>query len=99
MVHVCLSSSYQKPKAQLTLFFVYFLFTKKIKVDEYKFKKKKNNRVISLNFEIRFIDSFKFTHKSLGNLVSNLESDDFHNSKKYFKDSQLQLLTRKRVYP
>lgn len=37
--------------------------------------------------------------KSLGNLVSNLKPDDFHNLKKYYKELQLLLLTRKGVYP
>ena len=36
---------------------------------------------------------------SLGNLVSNLKPDDFHNLKKYYKELQLLLLTRKGVYP
>lgn len=37
--------------------------------------------------------------KSLGNLVSNLKPGDFHNLKKYYKELQLLLLTRKGVYP
>ena len=36
---------------------------------------------------------------SLGNLVSNLKPDDFHNTKKFYSDSQFQLLTREGVYP
>ena len=36
---------------------------------------------------------------SLGNLVSNLKPDDFHDLKKYYKELQLLLLTRKGVYP
>ena len=36
---------------------------------------------------------------SLGNLVSNLKLDDFHNLKKYYNELQLLLLTRKGFYP
>lgn len=36
---------------------------------------------------------------SLGNLVSNLKPDDFHNTKTFYSDSQFQLLTREGVYP
>ena len=32
---------------------------------------------------------------SLGNLVSNLKPDDFHNLKKYYKELQLLLLPEK----
>lgn len=38
--------------------------------------------IIKLNFEIRFIDSFKFLQTSLANLVSNLQPQDFVNTKK-----------------
>ena len=54
--------------------------------------------MVSLNFEIRFIDSFKFLQTSLANLVSNLQPDDFHNTKQVFKKN-VDLLTRKGVYP
>ena len=36
----------------------YILSSKKIKVDQYR--SKKTEQIISINFEIRFIDSFKF---------------------------------------
>ena len=49
-------------------------------------------------FEIRFIDSFKFLQTSLANLVGNLKSDDFHNTKEIMKEN-IKLLTRKGVYP
>ena len=74
----------------------YISFSKKIKVDEYK--SRKNGETVSLYFEIRFIDSFKFLQTSLANLVGNLQSDDFHNTKEIFKDNT-HLLTRKGVYP
>ncbi|XP_073234436.1 uncharacterized protein [Porites lutea] len=42
--------------------------------------------------------SSRFLQTSLANLVSNLQPDDFHNTKTIFKDS-VELLTRKGVYP
>ena len=76
----------------------YISFSKKIKVDEYRSKHNGGN--VSLYFEIRFIDSYKFLQTSLANLVRNLEPDDFRNTKKIFKDPKaLELLTRKGVYP
>ena len=74
----------------------YISFSKKIKVDEYR--SKKTGQMVSLNFEIRFIDSFKFLQTSLANLVSNLQPDDFHDTKREFKKN-VDLLTRKGVYP
>ena len=74
----------------------YISFSKKIKVDEYR--SKKTGQMIPLYFEIRFIDSFKFLQTSLANLVSNLQPDDFHNTKREFKKN-VDLLTRKGVYP
>ena len=74
----------------------YISFSKKIKVDEYK--SKRTGEMVTLNFEIRFIDSFKFLQTSLANLVRNLQSDDFHNTKEIMKDN-IELLTRKGVYP
>ena len=56
----------------------YISFSKKIKVDEYK--SRKNGETFSVNFEIRFIDSFKFLQTSLANLVSNLQPSDFINN-------------------
>ena len=73
----------------------YISFSKNIKVGEYKHI---SGKIISINFEIRFLDSFKFLQTSLANLVSNLSLDDFHNTKHVFKKNTL-LLTRKGVYP
>ena len=80
----------------------YISFSKKIKVGEYK--SRRNGETVTLNFEIRFIDSFKFLQTSLANLVENLQPDDFHNTKAIFKDGErsegvVELLTRKGVYP
>ena len=74
----------------------YITFSKKIKVDEYK--SRHTGETVSLYFEIRFIDSFKFLQTSLANLVGNLQPDDFHNTKEIMKDN-VDLLTRKGVYP
>ena len=73
----------------------YISFSKSIKVGEYK---DISGSILPINFEIRFLDSFKFLQTSLANLVSNLSPDDFHNTKHAFK-SNTQLLTRKGVYP
>ena len=74
----------------------YISFSKKIKVDEYR--SRKTGEMVTLNFEIRFIDSFKFLQTSLANLVGNLQPDDFQNAKEIMKDN-IELLTRKGVYP
>ena len=62
----------------------YISLSKKVKVDEYQ---NKDGKTISLNFELRFIDSFKFLQTSLANLVANLQPDDFANTKVIFKDN------------
>ena len=74
----------------------YISFSKKIKVDEYK--SRRTGEMVSLNFEVRFIDSLKFLQSSLANLVKNLKPEEFLNTKKIFKKN-VDLLTRKGVYP
>ena len=74
----------------------YISFSKKDKVDEYM--SKKFDKMMPIYFEIRFIDSYKFLQTSLANLVSNLQKDDFYNTKREFKKN-VDLLTRKGVYP
>ena len=74
----------------------YISFSKSIKVGEYYCLKL--GKMMDINFEIRFLDSFKFLQTSLTNLVSNLSPDDCHNTKQVFK-SNTELLTRKGVYP
>ena len=74
----------------------YISFSKSIKVDE--FYSYKVGKMIDVNFEIRFLDSFKFLQTSLANLVGNLQPDDFYNTKQVFKKN-VDLLTRKGVYP
>ena len=73
----------------------YISFSKKIKVDGYQSRAGKN---VSLYFEMRFIDSYKFLQTSLANLVKNLQPDDFHYTKEIFREN-VDLLTRKGVYP
>ena len=73
----------------------YISFSKKIKVDEYQSRDGKN---VSLNMELRFIDSYKFLQTSLTNLVKNLQPDDFYKTKEIFREN-VDLLTRKGVYP
>ena len=73
----------------------YLSFSKKIKVNEYK--SRKNGETVTLNFEIRFIDSFKFLQTSLANVVSNLQPKDFKNTKAIIENIVL-LLTQKGVY-
>ena len=76
----------------------YIWFSKKIKVDEYR--SENNGENVSLYFELRFIDSFKFLQTSLANLVGNLQTDDFHNTKAIIKEPKaVELLTRKGAYP
>ena len=74
----------------------YISFSKSIKVGEYYCLKL--GKMCPINFEIRFLDSFKFLQTSLANLVSNLQPDDFYNTKNIFKKNT-ELLTRKGVYP
>ncbi|CAH3155093.1 unnamed protein product, partial [Porites evermanni] len=74
----------------------YISFSKNIKVGEYYCLKL--GKMCPINFEIRFLDSFKFLQTSLANLVSNLSADDFHNTNHVFKKN-VDLLTRKGVYP
>ena len=74
----------------------YISFSKKIKADEYI--SRRTGETVSLYFEIRFIDSFKFLQTSLANLVGNLQPDDFNNTKANMKNN-VELLTRKGVYP
>ena len=74
----------------------YISFSKSIKVDGYC--SYKVDKMVSVNFEIRFLDSFKFLQTSLANLVSNLSPDDFPSTKNVFKRNT-ELLTRKGVYP
>ena len=74
----------------------YISFSKEFKFDEYICAK--NGKSRNLKFEIRFIDSFKFLQTSLANLVSNLQPQDFINTR-YIFNQNTDLLTRKGVFP
>ena len=73
----------------------YISFSKHIRVGEYK---DIGGNVFPINFEIRFLDSFKFLQTSLANLVSNLSPDEFYCTKHAFKKNT-NLIARKGVYP
>lgn len=51
------------------------------------------------SWRIRFIDSVQFLSASLDNLVQALPNDRFVCMKQFFSDTELQLLTRKGVFP
>ena len=99
---ICLLKSCPKYQVNLIAFLQpkknIFHFPKKLKL--VSINQKKTGETVSLYFEIRFIDSFKFLQTSLANLVGNLQPDNFINTKEVFKDPNLlDLLTRKGVYP
>ena len=74
----------------------YISFSKKIKFDEYK--SRRTCETVSLKFEIRFIDSFKFLkHRSLI-LFQIFNPHILKNTKAIIKDN-VGLLTQKGVYP
>ena len=75
----------------------YISFSKTIVVDT--FEKRAEDKVVTVKVkrQIRFIDSFRFTLKSLAELAGNLTQHC--NLQRYFKDEQLELVKRKGVYP
>jgi len=84
----------------------YISFSKNIKVDERYNKEKK---LVSINFEIRFLDSLGFMPSSLCSLVENLKdgNKDIDSLRKAFKnisprftnDSDFYLMIQKGIYP
>ena len=74
----------------------YISFSKTIIVDTYY--SKRMGKPFPKNFEIRFIDSFKFLQASLADLVKNLKSSDFKNLNRVIKHNS-SLVTRRGVYP
>ena len=78
----------------------YITFSKFIAVDQYY--SKKQEKLLFIKFEIRFIDSYKFLQTSLDELVKilvkNKNSFDFKNINKALKNNS-SLFTRKGVYP
>ena len=58
----------------------------------------KMEKQVSVNFEIRFIDSFKFLQTSLANLVSNLQPSNFKYTNSLITHNT-EILRPKGVYP
>ena len=46
-----------------------------------------------------FIDSFQFMNQSLYDLTNNLPKDGFYHTKNEFGSNNLELITKKGVYP
>lgn len=61
----------------------YVMFTKKI--DE--------------NLNVKYIDTFQFMASSLERLASNLPKHAFKNIKRFFREEDIELVTKKGVYP
>lgn len=51
------------------------------------------------SIKLRFLDSFRFMPSSLASLVNNLNHDQLNITKEYFDDTELELVSRKGVYP
>ena len=49
--------------------------------------------------DLTFIDSFQFMNQSLSNLANNLPKDGFYHTKNEFGSNNLELITKKGVYP
>ena len=85
----------------------YISFSKMIKVDE--FKSKKDNKIHSVLFEIRFLDTIAFMNSSIESLVDNLKKGNntidelrlaFPNTSRHFiNDDEFMLMTQKGIYP
>ena len=52
-----------------------------------------------INRNLIFIDSFQFMNQSLSNLADNLPKDGFYHTKNDFGSNNLELITKKGVYP
>ena len=60
----------------------------------------KNGKQVYKNVELRFIDSFRFTQKSLDELARNLDDDQCKNLRRFYKsENMFKLMRRKGVYP
>jgi hypothetical protein len=73
----------------------YISFSKEVIVDSFV----KDGKKVDVKRELRFIDSFRFMPSSLDSLVSNLHKEKCVNLKKYYSESQFDLLCREGVYP
>ena len=75
----------------------YISFSKDIVVERFKNKEEK---IIEVKKQLRFIDSFKFMASSLEKLVKNLNPDELSILKRFFKnEDKRKLLTRKGFFP
>ncbi|GFT10915.1 uncharacterized protein NPIL_123581 [Nephila pilipes] len=57
------------------------------------------SKSVSNDFQLRFLDSFKFMPSSLENLIKTLKKDEFKYMKQYFDSEKIDLLLRKGVFP
>ena len=55
--------------------------------------------VFMIDRKLIFIDSFQFINQSLSNLANNLPADGFYHKKHEFYSNNLELITKKGVYP
>ena len=58
------------------------------------FSKKTNN-----GMNIRFVDTYRFLNRSLAELANNLPRNQFYHTSKFFSVNEMDLVTRKGVYP
>ena len=82
----------------------YISFTKKIQLGTYDklVINKQGEKMLEerpLYHQLRFIDSYKFMPTSLDSLVNNLPKEAFYSVKREYGEKNLELLTRKGVYP
>ncbi|XP_065641176.1 uncharacterized protein LOC136073505 [Hydra vulgaris] len=59
----------------------------------------KENKVIEVILQLRFLDSFRFMASSLDSLTKNLTKEQCKNVSRYYSGNELNLLLRKGVYP
>ncbi|GFX09178.1 c2H2-type domain-containing protein [Trichonephila clavipes] len=57
-----------------------------------------SSKNISSDFQLRFLDSFKFMSSSLENLIKTLKKDEFKYMKHYLDSDKIDLLLRKGVF-
>ncbi|XP_065640589.1 uncharacterized protein LOC136073148 [Hydra vulgaris] len=74
----------------------YISFSKELKVNEFT---NKENKVIEVKLQLRFLDSFRFMASSLDSLTKNLTKEQCKNVSRYYSGNELNLLLRKGVYP
>ncbi len=75
----------------------YISFSKSIPTNDFYVGKK--GKVHEYTIELRFLDSLKFTQSSLGELVGNVNDDQFVTMREEGSEEQILLLKRKGVFP